>query len=198
VNSRKLVLAVTMVSSLGAATVPMAASASGFYIGVDAVARSTELDDLYYVDTYSTTHARVKAGYEILDFLAVEAQVLTAGDDSDTDEFGDTYRFDTGTIVGVYAKPKTDFSRANVYGLVGLAYWDTTFTDTDPVFGGKYTDRVVTFGAGVGGDFNITRNLRFNIEGMMQIGTASYNTAYGSYDPNIYSLSLAAGLSYHF
>jgi hypothetical protein len=193
-NTRKYALAVTMAGSLGAAVVPTAASASGFYIGADAVVRSTELDDYYYLDTYSTTHARVKAGYEVLDFLAVEAQVLTAGDDSDTDEFGDTYTFDTGTIVGLYAKPKTDFARANVYGLLGVAYWDTTFTSLDPFYAGKYTDKVITLGAGVGGQFNITKNLSFNIEGMMQIGTASY----GYYDPNIYSLSLAAGLNLQF
>lgn len=191
-NSRKLILAVMMAGSLGAAVVPAAASASGFYIGADAVMRSTELDYLEGTETYHTEHARIKAGYEILDFLAVEAQVLTAGDDSDIDFFGDLYSFDTGTIVGVYAKPKTDFSRANVYGLVGLAYWDTTYTDV--ALNEKYTDKVVTFGAGVGGEFNITKHLRFNIEGMMQVGT----TSYGTFDPNIYSLSLAAGLNVRF
>ena len=50
--------------------------------------------------------------------------MLTAGNNCDTDEFTDTHKFYTGTIVSLYVKPKTEFSRANVYGLIGLAYWE--------------------------------------------------------------------------
>ena len=200
--SRKasLVKAATMLSmigltAVGAATLPTSASASGFYIGADVVKRTTDLDYLGGTETYDTSHVRIKGGYEILKFLAVEAHVLTAGNDTDIDPFGALYELDTGNIIGIYVKPKTNFAKANVYGLIGFAQWDTTYTEVATRV--KDTDTVVTFGVGVGGEFNITKNLRFNIEGMIQSGSPSYSTFFIN-SPDLYSFSLAAGMSYKF
>jgi len=184
--------AVLGLTIIGTASLPTSALASGFYIGADLVQRTTDLDYFEGTESYTTSHVRIKGGYEILKFLAVEAHVMTAGNDTDIDPFGDLYELDTGTIIGVYAKPKTSFATANVYGLVGFSLWDTTYTNV--ALGTSSTDAVVTFGAGVGGEFNITQNLRFNIEGMVQAGSPDYN----GFSPDLYSLSLAAGMSYRF
>lgn len=182
-------------TAISAATLPTSASASDFYIGADVVQRTTNLDYTGGSETYNTNHVRLKGGYEILRFLAVEAHVLTAGKSTAVDPFGKMFELDTGNIIGIYAKPKTNFEKANVYGLVGFAQWDTTYTDVATRV--KDTDAVVTFGVGVGGDFNITKNFRFNIEGMIQYGSPSYST-YFSTSPDMYSSSLAAGMSYQF
>lgn len=180
---------------IGTSSLPTSAAASGFYVGADIIQRTTDLDYAGGSETYRTNHARVKAGYEILKFLAVEAQLSSAAKDTDVDPFGDLFQLDTGNIIGVYAKPKTPFKKANVYGLVGFAQWDTTYRDV--ATGIKDSDPVTTFGVGVGGEFNITDNLRFNIEGMIQTGSASYKIFFAN-GPDLYSLSLAAGMSYRF
>ena len=159
------------------------------------VQRTTDLEYSGFIETYNTSHVRIKGGYEILKFLAVEAHVLTAGNDTDIDPFGALFELDTGNIIGIYVKPKTNFAKANVYELIGFAQWDTTYTEVATRV--KDTDTVVTFGVGVGGEFNITKNLRFNIEGMIQSGNPSYSTFFVN-SPDLYSLSLAAGMSYKF
>lgn len=180
---------------LGAALLPNAASASGFYLGADVVQRTTDLDYFGGTETYTTSQARIKAGFEIIKYFAIEAHVYTPGKDTDIDPFGDRFELDTGTIVGIYAKPKTGSAKANVYGLIGFAQWDTTYTDVANRI--SDTDKVITFGVGVGGEFNVTRNLRFSIEGMIQSGSANYSTFFFD-DPDLYSLSLAVGMNYRF
>lgn len=186
-----------MVSLIGFAGIAGTAQAGGFYLGADAVSLSTELDYAFGTEDYSTTHLRLKAGYEFADFLAVEAHLAGAGDDTGVDPFGDLYKFDTGNIIGIYLKPKTPFSKANVYGLIGLSQWDTTYTDVAfPIF--KDNETVNMFGFGVGGEFNITKNLRFNIEGMIHVGSADYPVNIGGQSVDILAYGLAAGMSYRF
>lgn len=112
------------------------------------------------------------AQYEFTNYIAIEGRVYTSNDDNDIDINGDRFAFDTGNIIGVYAKPKTNFAKANVYGLVGLSMWDTTYTAVTGSWApSRDKDSVVMFGVGVGGEFNITKNLRFNIEGMIHAGS---------------------------
>lgn len=197
-NNMKKVTAIALAAgAIGIAFMPATASAAGFYIGADVARLSTELD-YGFSEEYDTQHVRVKAGYEFADFIAIEGHVYTSNDDDDIDINGDRFSFDTGNIIGVYAKPKTNFAKANVYGLVGLSIWDTTYTILTGVFAtSRDTDSVVMLGFGVGGEFNITKNLRFNIEGMLHVGSADYNTFFAD-SVDMYSLGLAAGMSYKF
>ncbi|HEX9626267.1 MAG TPA: outer membrane beta-barrel protein [Acidiferrobacterales bacterium] len=189
------VAGVLTLGAVGVAAVPATAAAAGFYLGADFVQLSTELD-YGATEKYSTTHARLRAGYEIHDTIAVEMHILTAGDDTDIDFLGNTFRLDTGTIVGIYAKPKSGGRKASVYGLIGFSMWDTSYGPNGFSFLDD-TDNVLTLGLGVGGDFNITRNLRFNIEGMMHIGSADYDFWIGT-DTDFVSLGIAAGVNYQF
>jgi opacity protein-like surface antigen len=196
---RKTAVAALVAGAMGATLLPGTASAGGFYMGADAALLSTELD-YGFTEEYSTNHLRVKAGYEIADFIAVEGHVYTANDDTDIDFTNTLFSLDTGTIVGIYAKPKTNFGAANVYGLIGLSIWDTTYTQVNGVGAGtRDTESVAMFGFGVGGEFNITKNFHVNVEGMVHIGSADYNSFFvGSDSVDVYSLGLAAGVSYKF
>ena len=197
INRRKYLTSVALVAAIiGAAAVPASASAQGFYLGADMVLLGTELD-LGWTEDYSTSHLRVKAGVELSGGFAIEAHLSGAGDDTTVDPFGDQIKFDTGNIIGIYLKPKSNFRDANVYGLFGFSQWDTTYYPVAFSFI-KDSETVTMLGFGVGGEFNITRNLRFNIEGMIHVGSADY-PVWGTGDSvDLYAAGLAAGLSYKF
>jgi hypothetical protein len=197
-KTKRYAFAALAVVAAGAVAAPTSASAGGFYLGVDAVPLSTTLD-YGLTEDYSTVHMRLKAGYEFLGFLAVEAHLYNAADDTTVDPWGDSFNFDTGRIIGIYIKPKTNFSTANVYGLFGFSQWDTTYGPVGfPQF--AVTDTVTMLGLGIGGEFNLTKNLRFNAEAMIHGGTVNYSynlpTAVGNGD--LYATGIAVGLSYKF
>lgn len=168
----------------------------GFYMGADAVQLTTTLD---YVATesYTTTHARFKAGYQILDFLSVEGRIMSSDYNTDIDVFSETYRFDTGTMFGVYARPHTNFRDANVYGLIGLTAMNTKYRRLLPVAGPADTDTVLALTVGVGGTFRIAGNLFFDIEAQAFSGTADYNSYFLDY-VDLYGVGISAGLRYRF
>lgn len=196
IHRRKYLTSVALAAAIiGAAAVPASASAQGFYLGADMVLLGTELD-YGLTEDYSTSHLRFKAGVEVADFLAIEGHLSSAGDDSAVDPFGTQFKFDTGNIIGIYLKPKSNFRDANVYGLFGFSQWDTTY---HPVAlpSVKDSETVTMVGFGIGGEFNITRNLRFNVEGMIHMGSADYPVWIGT-STDIYAAGLAAGISYKF
>lgn len=175
---------------------PAQAAERGFYLGADVASLQTTLD---YGDTekYSTTHARFKAGYQILDFLSVEGRVMSSEYDTDIDVFGGRYRFDTGTMIGVYARPHTNFRNANVYGIVGLTAMNTKYRLVAPGTGPVDSDTVIAFTLGVGGSFRIVGNLTLDVEATAYSGTADYKSYFVDY-VDLYSVGLGAGLRYRF
>jgi hypothetical protein len=187
-------LAALVAGVIGTAPASASAAAGGFYLGADLVQLATELD-YGYTEKYSTSHLRVRAGYQIADFIAVEGQVLTAGDDTDFDFTNNQFEFDSGTVIGVYAKPGINFRAASVYGLIGFSRWDTKYTFVAPAV--RDADSVIMLGIGIGGEFPVTENLSFNIEGMYHTGSADYNRFFfGSIDVNSYGV--AAGARFRF
>jgi len=177
-------------------TSPAQAADSGWYLGADVASLQTTLD-YGYTETYNTSHARLKVGYQILSFLSVEGRVMTSGDDTDIDTFGGQYRFDTGNMIGFYARPHTNFQSANVYGILGLTAMNTKYRLVAPVTGPTDSDSVLAFTAGVGGTFMIVNNLTFDVEATMYVGSANY-ASYFADSVNLYSYGLSAGLRYHF
>lgn len=188
-------LAALTLVALTNTVLPASAQAAGFYLGADVVTLSTELD-YQPKENYSTTHLRVKSGYAFSDILAFEIHVTGAGDDSSIDPYDNLYKFDIRNTLGIYVKPRTNVGKANVYGLVGFSSWDTAYTKIIPP-GTREKDSAVMFGAGLGGEFNITDNLRFNIEGMLHRGTLYYPDNL-SVIAEVYATGISAGVSYHF
>jgi len=174
---------------------PAQAVERGWYLGMDAVRMQTTLD---YVETetYTTSHARFRAGYQFLDFLSFEGRVMTSGNDTDVDFLGDTYRFDTGTMVGVYVRPHTKFAVANVYGIVGFTTLNARYKPVS-YNGPTDSDVVIASTIGVGGTFRLARNLYFDIEAAAYAGAAEFDSYFVDY-VDLYSSSLSAGLRFKF
>lgn len=175
---------------------PAQAVDRGFYVGADTTSLQTTLD-YGFTENYSTRHARLKIGYQILKFLSVEGRAMSSDYDTDIDVFGGQYRFDTGTMVGIYARPHTPFRSANVYGIVGFTAMNTKYRLVAPVTGPVESDSVIAFTIGVGGSFRIVGNLTLDIEATAYTGTAEYGNYFLDY-ADLYSLGLAAGLRYRF
>lgn len=175
---------------------PARAVDRGFYLGADMTSLQTTLD-YGYTEKYSTKHARLKIGYQILNFLSVEGRAMSSDYDTDIDVFGGQYRFDTGTMVGVYARPHTHFRNANVYGIVGLTAMNTKYRALAPFPGPTDSESVIAFTVGVGGSFRIVGNLTLDVEATAYAGTADYGNYFLDY-VDLYSAGLGAGLRYRF
>jgi hypothetical protein len=175
---------------------PAQAADRGWYLGADAVQLTTTID-YGFSESYTTTHARFKAGYRILDFLSVEGRVMSSGYDTDYDVFGDQFRFDTGSMFGFYARPHTNFRDANVYGLIGLTAMNTKYRWVAPIVGPTDDDVVVVVTIGVGGTFRIAGNLFLDVEAQAYSGTADYALYFADY-VDLYGVGLSAGLRYRF
>jgi opacity protein-like surface antigen len=175
---------------------PAQAADRGFYLGADVVSLQTTLD-YGFTETYNTSHARLKVGYQILKFFSVEGRIMSSAYDTDIDLFGGQYRFDTGTMVGVYARPHTSFRNANVYGIVGFTSMNTKYRLVAPVTGPADSNSVLAFTVGVGGSFRIVGNLTLDVEATLYSGTADYNIYFPD-SVDLYSVGLGAGLRYRF
>lgn len=190
----RVVSVLSVCASAMAISSPAQAVERGFYLGTDVAQLQTTID--YGVtESYTTSHARLKGGYQFLDFLSVEGRIMSSGNDTDIDFLGDRYSFDTGTMYGFYVRPHTNFRTANVYGIVGLTVMNTSyrFVNGGPVD----NDRVLVETIGVGGDFRIAGNLSLTVEAQVYVGTADYKSYFfTSVDLTGYGLS--AGLRYRF
>lgn len=197
--SLKTLRVVSILSTCAGALVlvsPAQAVDRGFYLGADVTSLQTTLD-YGYTENYSTNHTRLKVGYQILNFLSVEGRAMTSDYDTDIDFFGGQYRFDTGTMVGIYARPHTHFRNANVYGIVGFTSMNTKYRLASPGTGPVDSDTVIAFTIGVGGSFRIVGNLTIDVEATVYSGTADYVNYFPDY-VDLYSVGLGAGLRYRF
>lgn len=198
-SSFRFLQVVSMVSLCSIALVsqaPAMAADRGFYLGADVVTLQTTLD-YGFTENYSTTHARLKVGYQISNFLSVEGRLMASDYDTDIDAAGGEYRFDTGTMAGVYIRPHTNARIANVYGILGITSMNTKYRLVQPITGPTDTDNVIAVTIGVGGSFRIVDNLTFDIEAALYSGTADYGI-YFSDSIDLTSVGLSAGLRYRF
>ena len=176
---------------------PALAADRGFYLGADVVTLQTTLD-YGFIENYSTTHARLKVGYQISKYLSVEGRVMSSDYDTDIDVIGGEYRFDTGTMAGIYIRPHSNAARkANVYGIFGITSMNTKYRLVQPLTGPTDTENVIAVTIGVGGSFRIVGNLTFDIEAALYAGTADYATYFAD-SIDLTSVGLSAGLRYRF
>ena len=147
--------------------------AAGPYIGADLSAMRTELDYAWNED-YSTSHVRVKAGYEFSRFFAAEAQFYSSGDDSDYSFFyGEDIEYDSGNMVGLLSvDSELTWKTSNVTG----------------------SDSNTNFAIGVGGGFVFAKRLRLGAEYTIAFGEAEYD----GLKVDTYHLIFNAGLGFYF
>ena len=112
--------ALLFVSSM---TVASNCFAGNWYAGAD-IAQMTSEITYSWNDTieYKTNHLRFKAGYELLDWLAFEGQLLTNGEDeNDGTALTSPTEYNTGGTFGAYVKPHAMLGIVDLYALVGFA-----------------------------------------------------------------------------
>lgn len=174
----------------------LASAASGWYAGVAMDSMTTTLDYTIGTESYSTQHVGVKLGYEFSGNSAIEFRLMGAGNGTDVDFLGDTYRWDSGTIFSVYWKPSFNTSsRTNIYGLLGVSTLSSRYQAISPVVGPVDSESVFTFDMGVGLQYNFNRfTLSTEVKG--RFGAASYS-AYFTGDP-ITVTSLGIGIAAHY
>jgi opacity protein-like surface antigen len=201
-----------------AATTAPAMATDKFYAGADAVFLATEFGDrtlgLGTGASFGTTHLRMRAGYHLLDFLAVEAYLMTPDDDSSessTTSSGSTTtvtdKIETDPLIGINLKFVKQLESMDIYGLIGISRFSFDFVYAPlPLFSSTpaptttYSDSVTMYGAGAGIAFNLTEKIKLNFEGMYQTGTTSFDVG-GSTSSNssdVDSFGISAGASYYF
>ena len=166
---KQLKLIIGAVSLIGFAGIAGTAQAVGFYAGADLVQLDSELKFKNYPanpkEKYKTSHIRLKGGIEATSWLAVEAQILSSADDRFADIFGDTWKQETGVILGVFAKPHMTIGSFDLYGLVGYATADAEY-DCSPSCPPKFKATLDGVAYGIGAQFLVTKKLKISVDYM--------------------------------
>ena len=191
-KSRNIAASAVVIGLLG---LPSVVGAGDWYLGAGFAQMQTTLDYPGGSEDYTTQHVRVNGGYAFTKHIAIEARLTSSGDDTDIDLFGARYKWQTGTVVSFYAKPMMQIGKFDLYALVGLSLLDTTYELV--AFGIKDTETVLTFDAGVGGQYNFNRNFGVSVEAKAYTGTADYPTFFFD-GVDISGLSIGAGVTYRF
>jgi opacity protein-like surface antigen len=158
-----------MVTLTGFACFAGNVQAAGIYAGIDLVQLDSKLDfqtSLFPTEKYTTNHVRLKGGIEATNWLAVEAQLLNGADDNTVDILGDTYNYDTGMILGVFAKPHMTIGSFDMYGLVGYATADAEY-DCVPSCPPKFKATLNGLAYGAGAQFLVNKNLKISLDYMV-------------------------------
>jgi len=206
-------IALMIASFISATTTPLIATANDFYGSVDAVLQNTEIGNITLgIGTganFDTTHLRIRGGYHLLDYLALEAYVMTP-DDATTDTTASsggttitvTDKIEIDPVIGVNLKLVKSFTSVDVYGLIGISRMDFDFEYaplSNPGTTIMYSDSVNMYGAGVGLAFNIGEKMKLNFEGTYQVGTVDFNPgSTTSESADIDTIGFSAGVSYYF
>jgi len=190
---RRSVIGLTAIVAIGGVGVPALAQADGPYIGADAATMWTDVDWGGGTDHYTTQHLRIKGGYDFPGNYGFEMRIATGSDDTYNDIFG-TWKWEAGTRVSGYFKPRVSFGNFDLYGLLGLSVMDTSYQLVGS--GLKDSESIATFDLGFGGQLNFTRHFGITAEVLHSVGSADYPTFTSGVD--IYNTELAAGVVFRF
>ena len=145
-NTKFAMLALLGTLGLMAAAPRAQAADNGFYLGAGVSQANTELSvEDFGSDDVDDNGFKLIAGFRPLDFLAVEANYMDLGGDSE-----DGTSIDSSAIT-VSALLMAEVGIVDLYARVGAAMWDTEFTDLgESVSDDGWTP---TYGVGVGVHF---------------------------------------------
>ena len=204
--SRKasLVKAATMLSMIGLTATPGISQAAGgvdFYAGADLVQLTSELDvNVVPPESFkfTTQHLRLKGGLNATRWLAVEAQLVSPADDTDTDSIGDKYKHDTGIILGIFAKPHVTVGPVNLYGLLGYATAEATF-DCSPTCPPKWKATLSGLAYGLGAQYLVTKKLKVSLDYMVyHDGSVTYDDGLFPFKVDQNTSGIGVGVNYTF
>jgi hypothetical protein len=187
------VIALAAIVGIGGFGIPAIAQADGGYIGADAATMWTDVDWGGGTDHYTTQHLRLKGGYDFPGYFGFEMRIASGGDDTYNDIFG-TWKWEAGTRVSGYFKPRVSFGNFDLYGLLGLSLMDTSYRLVGSGF--KDSETIATLDLGFGGQYNFSPNFGVTAEILNSVGSADYPTFTSGVD--IYSTALGAGVVFRF
>jgi len=113
-------------------------------------------------ETFTPSVLVVKAGYELLPFVAAEVRVGTGISSGTRDSFDLKREVDVGMLYGGYLKLQTGHKEFNPYLLVG--YTSLELDIKGPMISGDGDDEDVSFGIGI--EAALSDKLYFNLEFM--------------------------------
>ena len=151
-----------------AMAIPATSFAGNLYVGADFARMKSALALPWGAELqYETNHLRLKGGYEWLDWLALEGQILTKGKDEHaaTPTLGAS-QYDTGLITGLFLKPHYSFRNFGLYVLAGFASTTST-VDCNPSCPPETEARLDGPSYGTGAHVGIGDRLRLSIDYMV-------------------------------
>ena len=143
-------------------------AAGNWYAGIDIAQMASEVT-YSWNDTieYKTTHLRFKGGYEFLNWLAFEAQLLTNGEDeNDGTTLTNPTEYNTGATFGAYVKPHATLGIVDLYALAGFATATATI-DCRPSCPPEWESTLDGPSYGAGLQFSVNDNLRISADYMV-------------------------------
>lgn len=176
---------VILLSVAGCVVLAPTARAQGAYTGMDVVRLTSKVSGttggVDQVETSSSNHLRIKAGYDFSDMFGIEFQLIPINFSSFLrDTSGTPYNIKTGPIVGVYGRVEFPVgSSAGFYGLLGIATVRTDYSRTNQFgfSGGGNSDSHNGFSFGLGLEVRLSERLIGSLDWMYyHIGSASYPT----------------------
>jgi opacity protein-like surface antigen len=175
-----LVKAVAVLSMAGLTAAPGLSQAAGgmdFYAGADVVQLTSETSAFGSSSDFTTLHLRLKGGMNIINWLAVEAQLVSDADDTDN-AIG--FKHSTGFILGIFAKPHVTVGPVDLYGLLGYATAEASL-ECDPACGAPKAKATLDGVAyGLGAQYLVTKQLKVSLDYMV------YHDDSATYDGGIY------------
>lgn len=138
-------------------------AAGNWYAGVDLAQMVSEVTFPVETVEYKTNHLRLKGGYELLDWLAFEGQLLTDGED---EHDGSATEYSTGATLGAYVKPHAALGNVDVYALLGFAT-ATSSIDCRPSCPPAWEATLDGPSYGAGLQFLVNENLRISADYMV-------------------------------
>jgi opacity protein-like surface antigen len=145
-NTKSAAVAALATLSLAALAPQAAAADNGFYIGGGISQANTELSfEGFGSDDVDDTGFKIIGGWRPLDFLAIEANYIDLGGDSEDGTSIDS------SVISVSGLLLAEIGIVDLYARAGMANWDTKFEfDGDSVSDDGWEP---TYGVGVGVHF---------------------------------------------
>ena len=145
-------------------------AAGNWYAGIDIAQMMSEFTLPSDTVESKTTHLRLKGGYEFLNWLAVEMQLLTNGEDDQDTTTGVLApiptEYSTGVTFGAYLKPHATLGIVDVYALAGFATATASF-DCRPSCPPAWEATLDGLSYGAGLQFLVNDNLRITADYMV-------------------------------
>lgn len=196
-----LVSALAALSMAGLATAPGLSQAAGggisFYAGGDLVQITSDVtpEGISSAD-FTTQHLRLKGGMNVTNWLAVEAQLVSDADESNST---DGAKHSTGFILGIFAKPHVTVGPVDLYGLLGYATAEATLDCAPVSCPPEWKATLDGVAYGLGAQYLVTKQLKVSLDYMVyHDGSTTYDDGLFPFKADTKTSGIGLGVNYTF